>query len=109
VHAAEHVCAHTKQRRARIVVTEYHACCGEFPYKVVVEVGGAIAVEQHFDMYPTLGCTQDNGMQLAAHTVIEPDEGLKEHPTLRLINGSKDRRVKLIAIFQQLDPVTALP
>lgn len=60
-------------------------------------------------MHAALGCAQDNGMQLAAYAVIKPDEGLKQHPTLGLIDGGKYRRIILIAIFQQLNPVAALP
>ena len=48
VHPAKDVGAHPKQRRARIVIAEHHACGGQLVDERVAKIGRAVAVEQHF-------------------------------------------------------------
>jgi hypothetical protein len=48
-------------------------------------------------------------MQLAAYAIFKPDEGFENNSAFCFTNGGKDRRIIVITVFQQSDPVTLLP
>ena len=109
VHSTEQVGAHAEQTRAGIVIAEHHPCGGELVNKFVAEIRRTISVEQNLDFYTATGGMQQCAVQLPAHVVFKPDKRFEKDFLLCVANRLKNRRIKVIAIFQQRNTVTFLP
>ena len=109
VHAAEQVGAHAEQTRTGIVIAEHHAGGGELINKFIAKIRRAISIEQGLDFYPAPGGMQQYAVQLPANVVFKPDKRFKVDFLLCVANRLKDRRIKVIAVFQQRNTVTFLP
>lgn len=109
VHTAEQVGAHAEQARAGVVIAEHHARGGELINKFIAEIRRAIPVEQNLDFYTAPGGLQQRAVQLSANVVFKPDKRFQEYFLLCVANRLKDRRIKVIAVFQQRNAVTFLP
>ncbi|MCY1396721.1 hypothetical protein D9M71_117030 [compost metagenome] len=109
VQAPEPVGADAQAFRCRIEHLQVHAGRGKGVQEPGTQFAAAEAVEADGSAHATLGGFDQNLLQLIADLVLEQNEGLQQDFILRPAQGFKHPGKIRLAIFQQLDPIAALP
>ncbi|MNR38885.1 hypothetical protein D3C85_1570310 [compost metagenome] len=107
--AAKQVGAHAQAFRAGVEGLQMDTGLAEFAQVIKAQVGGAVAIDQHFDFHSALGGSDQQLLQLLADLVLIDDEGLQEDFHPRLLDGGKGAVEVFLAIDQQLNLVVGSP
>ncbi|MNX71497.1 hypothetical protein D3C86_1028140 [compost metagenome] len=109
VQAPEPVGADAQAFRSRVEYLQVHAGGGQGGEEPGTQFAAAKAVEADGGAHAALSGFDQDLLQFIADLVLEQNEGFQQDFTLRPAQGFKHPGKVRLAVFQQLDPIAALP